>query len=95
MSTLVDQIKCASYQDGHIVVIMESAVEIRFPVAGNPRLAQGTPQQLDNIEVSPFGLHWPDLDEDLSFAGLLQGDYGQTRVCRTTRDCGPALAPTN
>jgi len=77
MSILVDQLKSAVYQDGHIVVIMESDVEIRFPVAGNPRLASGTPQQLKNIEVSPFGLHWPDLDEDLSFAGLLQGDYGQ------------------
>ncbi len=47
MSTLVDQVKRASYQDGHIVVIMESAVEIRFPVAGNPRLAEGTPQQFN------------------------------------------------
>lgn len=77
MNTLVDQLKLAVYQDGDIVVTMESGVEIRFPVAGNPRLAAGTPQQLNNIEASPFGLHWPDLDEDLSFAGLLQGDYGQ------------------
>lgn len=77
MSTLIDQMKRAVYQDGHIVVIMESDSEIRFPVADNPRLAAGTPLQLSNIEASPFGLHWPDLDEDLSFAGLLQGDYGQ------------------
>ena len=78
MSTLVDQVKRAVYQDGHIVVTMESDFEIRFPVACNPRLADGTPQQLNNMEASPFGLHWPDLDEDLSFAGLLQGDYGQS-----------------
>ena len=32
-------------------------------------------------QVSPFGLHWPDLDEDLSFRGLLEGDYGQSRAC--------------
>ena len=82
MSTLVDQVKRAVYQDGHIVVVMESEVEIRFPVAGNPRLAHGTPQQLNNIEISPFGLHWPDLDEDLSFAGLLQGDFGQRASCK-------------
>ncbi len=77
MNTLVDQLKRAEYLDGHIVLIMESDTVIRFPVADNPRLANGTPQQLSNIEASPFGLHWPDLDEDLSFAGLLQGDYGQ------------------
>lgn len=64
-------------KNGYIVVVMESDAEIRFPVTGNPRLANGTPQQLSNIEASPFGLHWSDLDEDLSFAGLLQGDYGQ------------------
>lgn len=79
MSTLADKVASALYQDGRIVVTMESGVEIRFPVAGNPRLSAGTPEQLNHIEVSPFGLHWPDLDEDLSFRGLLEGDYGQKR----------------
>ena len=79
MSTLTDAAKSASYKEGHIVLVMQSEVEIRFPVAKNPRLARGTPEQLNHIEVSPFGLHWPDLDEDLSFRGLLEGDYGQTR----------------
>jgi len=56
---------------------METGAEIRFPVAENPRLARGTAEQLSKIEISPFGLHWPELDEDLSFRGLSQGDYGQ------------------
>jgi hypothetical protein len=56
---------------------MESGAEIRFPVVENPRLAGGTPVQLDNIEISPFGLYWPDLDEDLSFRGLIEGNHGQ------------------
>jgi hypothetical protein len=29
------------------------------------------------MEISPYGIHWPELDEDLSFQGLLRGDYGQ------------------
>ena len=66
-------------KDGFINVRMESGAEIRFPVAANPRLARGTPRQLIRIEVSPFGLHWPDLDEDLSFRVLIEGDYGQLR----------------
>ena len=77
MNTLVDTAKTILYRDGHIVISMDSGVEVRFPVSGNPRLADGTPQQLGNVEVSPFGLHWPDLDEDLSFRGLLEGNYGQ------------------
>jgi len=50
---------------------------LRFPTAENPRLARGTPEQLAHIEISPSGLHWPDLDEDLSIRGIAQGDYGQ------------------
>ena len=88
MNTLVDKVKSAIYRDGKILVTMESQLEIRFPVANNPRLSQGTPQQLNNIEISPFGLHWPDLDEDLSFRGLLEGDYGQSRACRPERSPG-------
>lgn len=68
------------YKDGLIVVQCGNGVEIKFPVAGNPRLSNGTPEQLNNIRVSPLGLHWPDLDEDLSLEGLLNGDYGQTQV---------------
>ena len=60
-----------------MTIHMQGGVEIRFPVAENPRLAGGTHQQLNHIEISPFGLHWPDLDEDLSFNGLLEGNHGQ------------------
>ena len=77
MNTLLDSVKNARYADGHILIEMHSGVEVRFPVRGNPRLAQGSTQQLDHIELSPFGLHWPDLDEDLSIRGLLEGNYGQ------------------
>lgn len=83
MSTLVDTVRSAVFEGGYIVISMKSGIEIRVPVADNPRLSKGTPQQLNNIEVSPFGLHWPDLDEDLSFRGLLSGDYGQTRFRET------------
>jgi len=77
MSTLIDRAISASFVDGFIVIRMENDTEIRFPVSGNPRLAKGTGAQLNNIELSPFGIHWPDLDEDLSFRGLVEGDYGQ------------------
>ena len=77
MSILTDSARSVVYQNGEVVVSMQSGVEVRFPVAENPRLSRGTPKQLRNIEISPFGVHWPDLDEDLSFRGLLAGDYGQ------------------
>ncbi|MGA2657563.1 MAG: DUF2442 domain-containing protein [Verrucomicrobiota bacterium] len=77
MSILTDSARSAVFLDAQIIIAMESGAEIRFPVAGNPRLARGTAEQLGRIEISPYGLHWPDLDEDLSFRGLARGDYGQ------------------
>ncbi len=77
MSILADSARSAAFRDGEIVIAMESGAEIRFPVAANPRLAHGTAAQLSRIELSPYGIHRPDLDEDLSFRGLLAGDFGQ------------------
>jgi Protein of unknown function (DUF2442) len=77
MSVLIDRAGSAIFRDGHIIIALESGREIRFPVSENPRLAHGTAEQLSRIELSPYGIHWPELDEDLSFEGLLRGDYGQ------------------
>jgi hypothetical protein len=79
MSTLIDAPRSAGFRDGFILVVLHSGAELRFPVSANPRLASASPAQLDNIELSPFGLHWPDLDEDLSIRGIAQGEYGQKR----------------
>lgn len=78
----------AFYDKGYIVIQMKSGVEIKFPVNKNIRLAKGSPEELNNIEFSPYGLHWPDLDEDLSFKGLLRGDYGQYIGKRKSPCCG-------
>lgn len=80
MNTLIDTPRTAYFRDGEIVIVMKSGSELRFPVAENPRLAKGTSKQLNNIELSPFGIHWPDLDEDLSFRGIAAGEYGQSRT---------------
>ena len=80
MSILTDTARSACFEDGFIIICMHSGAQMRFPVAENPRLARGTSAQLDHIEISPFGLHWPDLDEDLSFRGIAQGIIGKTRA---------------
>lgn len=89
MKTSMLEAVTACVSDGDAIIRWESGVEIRFPIIENPRLAMGTKKQLNNIEISRLGVHWPELDEDLSFAGLLKGDYGQNlsgrlsqRACR-------------
>jgi len=77
MSTSIDSPVSASHRDGKIRVMLASGLELAFPVVGNPRLEGGTEAELERIELSPFGLHWPELDEDLSMRGILGGDFGQ------------------
>jgi hypothetical protein len=77
MSSLVDIPQKAFHRDGRIYVSMSSGVDFSFPIQGNPRLEGKPDRLLSEIEVSPFGLHWPALDEDLSIRGILTGDYGQ------------------
>ncbi|MBN1925545.1 MAG: DUF2442 domain-containing protein [Prolixibacteraceae bacterium] len=45
----------------------------------NKRLKNAKPSQLNNIEIicGGTGLHWPDLDEDLSVLGIMEGRYGK------------------
>lgn len=66
-----------SFEDGRIAVRPGGGVLFSFPIAGNPRLENATPEQLVHVEVDETGMHWPDIDEDLSLAGLLRGDWGQ------------------
>jgi hypothetical protein len=60
-----------------IFVRFASGYEVSFPTKGNPRRESAPVEDVGLIEISPFGLHWPTLDEDLSFAGILEGRYGQ------------------
>jgi hypothetical protein len=82
MSSPIDTPRSAGFRDGTIFVVLQSGAELRFPVSANPRLAAAAPAHLNNIELSRFGLHWPDLDEDLSIRGIAQCDYGQRQQRR-------------
>ncbi len=46
---------------------------IGVPLAWFPRLLNATPAQREKVELSRVGLHWDDIDEDISIAGLLAG----------------------
>jgi hypothetical protein len=49
-----------------------------IPLAWFPRLLHASPVQRLNYEISAEGLHWEELDEDISIAGLLAGRADQT-----------------
>ena len=74
MNTLIDTPKTAKPVDDRIVVTMESGATFSFPFSAYGRLSRATVEQLADIELSPFGLHWPQLDEDLAI-GPLRRDH--------------------
>ena len=52
---------------------------IGVPLAWFPRLLNATPAQRQKVELSRIGLHWDEIDEDVSIAGLLAGRGDQTK----------------
>ena len=64
-----------SYTKESIVVGLVDGRTISVPLAWFPRLSQATEKQLNNWELlgDGEGIHWPEIDEDLSVLGLLTG----------------------
>jgi len=69
----------AWFENGMICMILSDKKEVRFPIYLNNKLMTATEAQLNNIEIicGGTGLHWPDLDEDLSVVGILEGRFGK------------------
>ena len=63
------------FEDGRLIVDLADGRTIAVPLDWYPRLANATPEQRANWEVAGagYGIHWPDVDEDLSTEGLLHG----------------------
>ncbi|PKB19123.1 uncharacterized protein DUF2442 [Novosphingobium kunmingense] len=68
----VSDVRCT---DDSLSVDLMDGRTIIVPLDWFPRLAAATPAQRANWRTSAggYGIHWPDLDEDLSTAGLLRG----------------------
>lgn len=69
------RVKSVSIDADRLTVELMDGRAISAPLAWYPRLAQATAEQRADWEISGggYGLHWPQLDEDLSTEGLLRG----------------------
>lgn len=78
VAELLFTVKKAWFENGMICMKMSDDKEVRFPVELNRKLKDATDKQRNNIEIicGGTGLHWPDLDEDLSVTGIMEGRYG-------------------
>ena len=60
-----------------IIVELADGRTISAPLVWFPRLSKASKEQLENWQLlgDGEGIHWPDVDEDLSVAGLLIGNH--------------------
>jgi hypothetical protein len=79
MSTLAvktdERVAGVTFDADRLVVDLLDGRTIAVPLAWYPRLFNATPGQRANWEIAGagYGIHWPEIDEDLSVEGLLRG----------------------
>lgn len=68
----VADVRCT---DDDLIVDLMDGRTISVPLAWYPRLSSATPKQRADWVVGGggYGIHWPQIDEDLSTEGLLRG----------------------
>lgn len=80
MSTSAIEPKLSQIQDVtigriHLTLKLADGRAVAAPLDWFPRLKAGTPKERRNWEFigAGFGVHWPDLDEDISLENILDG----------------------
>ena len=61
------------FDDSTMWVELTDDRTLGVPLSWFPRLFDATPEQRNDYELSPRGIHWDALDEDISVEGLIQG----------------------
>jgi Protein of unknown function (DUF3532). len=69
---LLEPVKAYCTRTTLVVELADGAV-LSTPLWWYPPLLAATPEDRNRIELSPYGVHWPHLDEDLSIEGMLKG----------------------
>lgn len=70
--------KSVRFDDDSMWVDLDDGRRMAVPLAWFPRLLAATPEQRAQFELSPRGIHWETLDEDISIDGLLAGHGDRT-----------------
>ena len=70
-----EQVQDVRVTRDQLIVDLVDGRTIAVPLVWYPRLLHATSKQRSNWRIAGggFGIHWPDVDEDLSTAGLLRG----------------------
>ena len=90
--TADERVKDVKFTKDTLSVGMRDGRTITVPLAWYPRLFHATAAQRKNWQVAGggYGIHWPDIDEDISTEGLLRGAPApRTTEPKVQRKAGP------
>jgi hypothetical protein len=87
--------------DDLITARLADGRSISVPLVWSWRLSEATPEQRNNFEIigNGLGVHWPEIDEDISATGMLYGIPARPRKAPARRrrsqqsPLKPAVAP--
>lgn len=79
MTTFPPSATAVRFDEALMWVDLEDGRTLGIPLVWFPRLLRATPEQRNALFISPSGLHWDEIDEDISIAGLLAGRGDMTR----------------
>jgi hypothetical protein len=65
--------KAVRFDEHTMWVDLTDGRTLGVPLAWFPRLLHATPAQRERVELGHIGLHWDEIDEDISIADLLAG----------------------
>lgn len=70
-----ERVANVSFDPDRLIVDLVDGRTIAVPLAWYPRLLEATAEQRASWEIAGagYGIHWPQIDEDLSVEGLLRG----------------------
>ena len=69
----------ARFDDAQMWVELDDGRTLGIPLVWFPRLLHATAAQRETFYLTPDGIHWEELDEDISIAGLIAGRGDQTQ----------------
>lgn len=67
------------FDEQRMFVELADGRQLGIPLIWFPRLLHATPEQRSAVWLSPGGLHWEEIDEDISVEGLIAGRGDMTR----------------
>ena len=70
------------FDDAQMWIDLDDGRTLGIPLVWFPRPLRATPQERQAFFLSPGGMHWEKIDEDISIAGLLAGRGDTTRNSR-------------